>query len=157
MEEAQALMELVSRFLDQHGITYTLRGDQRVVDTFHTSRSCHYHAAISMREAPTTLLRVEVLIPEIVPEDRRVEMAEAITRANCGLPLGCFELDLAEGELAFRTSIPVADGVLTQDQFFHLLVAALLTADAYHRAFNRLLYADDLSPAEVIAEVEMAG
>ena len=77
-------------------------------------------------------------------------------RANYGLAVGAFDLDMADGELSFRLGFPVADAILTSDQFRHAVVAALWTCDMYVRAFKRFLYGDDLSPVEVIAEVEMA-
>lgn len=40
-----------------------------------------------------------------VPPTRRAAVMELITRANYGLRLGCFELDLDDGEVRFRASI----------------------------------------------------
>ena len=92
----------------------------------------------------------------IVPEDRRREFAEAVVRANYTLMLGRFDLDLRDGEMEFHNCMPVAGGEITTEQFGDLLYSSIVTADRYARAFYRLLYGDDLSPAEVIAEVEMA-
>ena len=94
--------------------------------------------------------------PVVVPETRRVEMAETVTRANYGLLLGGFQLDMSDGELVFHASMPVPDGAVTCEQFHQLFDASAWSVSTYARAFNRLLYGDDLSPAEVIAEVEMA-
>jgi hypothetical protein len=157
MEKAEALLELISQWLDEGGITYTIRDDEPVIDAFCAGESCRHHVVIHTRDHPTTLLDVVVLAPEIVSEEQRTQMAEAITRANHRLPLGCFELDMSDGGMSFRANIPVADAVLTREQFLHLLLGALCITDTYHRAFNRLLYGDDLSPVEAIAEVEMAG
>ncbi len=40
-------------------------------------------------------------------------IADFINRANYGLPLGNFELDMNDGEINFKNSIDVAGGVLT--------------------------------------------
>lgn len=98
---------------------------------------------------------VMVFLPLFVPEAKRTQMADAINRANFGMMLGCFEMRTSDGLVAFRVGMPVVDGDLTERQFRSLLVTAFQTADQYYRAFARLVFADDLSPAEVVAEVEM--
>lgn len=40
-----------------------------------------------------------------VPPARRAAVMELVTRANYGLRLGCFELDLDDGEVRFRASL----------------------------------------------------
>ena len=97
-----------------------------------------------------------VRIAPVVPEERRTQMAEALARANYGLKVGCFQMDMGTGTLSFVAIMPLADGTITAEQFDAVLEGAMCYTDAYFRAFARLLYADDLSPAEVIAEVEMA-
>ena len=52
--------------------------------------------------------------------------------------------------------MPTGDDCVSESQVACLFEAAVWTAARYHRAFGRLLYAVDLSPAEVVAEVEMA-
>ena len=51
--------------------------------------------------------------PDDVPEDRRAAVAEYLTRANYGLPLGNFEMDWSDGEVRCRTSVHIADAPLT--------------------------------------------
>jgi hypothetical protein len=102
------------------------------------------------------LVLIAVRIPTVVPDERRSQAAETVVRANYGLLVGCFDLDMRDGTLGFRASLPVVDAVVTQEQFDATWRTALSTTDKYHRAFCRLLYGDDLSPAEVVAEVEMA-
>lgn len=47
------------------------------------------------------------VLPARVAEERRVAMAELITRINAGMHIGCFELDFSDGEVRFRTSAPM--------------------------------------------------
>lgn len=47
--------------------------------------------------------------PGDVPADRRPAMAEFVTRANYGMLIGNFELDLDDGDLRFKTSLDVRD------------------------------------------------
>ena len=69
--------------------------------------------------------------PENVPEDRRQAMAEFITRANFGMVLGNFELDFADGEVRFKTSIDVEGAELTAELIKPVIYANVLTMDEY--------------------------
>ena len=51
--------------------------------------------------------------PTPIPEGDRPAVAEFLTRANYGLPLGNFELDLDDGEVRCKTSIDVTGDRLT--------------------------------------------
>lgn len=62
--------------------------------------------------------------PESAPEATRTAVAYFLTRANYNLPLGCFELDLEDGEVRFRTTIDV-----TGDRLSPALIDNLLTAN----------------------------
>ena len=155
MDQASMTMGLVCGYLDAQEWSYRLREDKPALETGVSGETCVFSICITVVGDPANL-GVLIYLPMIVPEARRLEMAEAITRANYDLLNGCFELDFSDGELRYRASMPLADGTVTEEQFRELLFYAIAMADQYARAFNRLLYGDDLSPAEVIAEVEMA-
>ena len=48
------------------------------------------------------------IIPLKAPEPRRPVCAELLTRINARLGLGHFDLDFTDGEIAFRTVVPLA-------------------------------------------------
>jgi hypothetical protein len=52
------------------------------------------------------------ICPLRVPEELRLEAANFLTRANHGLASGNFELDFEDGEIRYKTVVPV-DGVLS--------------------------------------------
>ena len=153
MEEAREILDQVCGFLDADELGYSVREDAPVIDTAYRGDSAYFKVVIFVRG---DVLAGYVRSLLIVPEDRRKEVAEAITRANTSVLIGGFKLDLSDGDLGFGVSMPIADSTLTHEQFRELLGSAFCAVDRYHRAFCRLLYGDDLSPAEVIAEVEMA-
>lgn len=148
-------LDQLCKVLEDDGFGYNVREDGPAIETGFRARTGAFRLVIFLREDPP-LLGAIVRIPEVVPEAKRPAVAEALARANFGLSLGCFELDMSSGEMDFRVSMPTACGDVSREQFRSLLGAAMWTTDRYHRAVCRLLYGDDLSPAEVIAEVEMA-
>ncbi|MBN2446604.1 MAG: YbjN domain-containing protein [Phycisphaerae bacterium] len=155
MDQTHALLDLVCTYLEADDFAHHFCHEPPAIKTgFHGNTSTY--AVQVVAPSDPAALGVYVRIPTLVPESHRERMAEAVTRANCGLLLGAFEYDIGEGTLGFRSTMPVADSTVTHEQFQHLLFSSLATADRYHRAFCRLIFGDDMSPAEVIAEVEMA-
>ncbi|MBP7935769.1 MAG: YbjN domain-containing protein [Phycisphaerae bacterium] len=155
MEKAREIIDQVCVFLNEDGVRCHVRSDSPAIDTNFRGESGVFPVIIAARQDPA-ILAVMVGVPVVTPEPRRVQMAEAVARANHGLTLGCFDFDMSTGDMHFRVAMPLSDGALTHRQFRDLLGASITTAGKYHRAFCRLLFGDDLSPAEVIAEIEMA-
>lgn len=69
--------------------------------------------------------------PVQVPEARRVAVMEFITRANYGLLIGNFEMDLNDGEVRFKTSIDVEGSPLTTALAKRVVYANVLVMDRY--------------------------
>ena len=156
MDAAGSVLDAIAGYMDEEELVYHRRKDAPIIDTGFAGRTGHYRIVLYVGEGPSTILSIVLPIPEVVQEEHRPRMAETVVRANYGLPLGGFELDMSDGEILFRVALPVADGFITREQFLHLLAASSWALDTYSRAFKRLIYGDDLSAAEVIAEVEMA-
>ncbi len=92
-------------------------------------------------------------VPVTVPPNRLPAMIEALARANFGLPIGNFEIDLTDGELRYKTSIDVDNSDLDAG-----LVRTLVYANiSVTRRYLPALYAvanDGVEPAEAIKTVE---
>ncbi len=156
MSDARVVVEQITRFLEARKTVYRLSADGTAIEVGFVYPAARFMVTITVRE-DGPFVCVVTQIPMVIPEARRPAVAELIVRINYGLMLGAFALDLSDGELHFRVTMPLADAELTENQFGHLMGASLWSADRYHKAFCRLLYGDDLSPAEAVAEVEMAG
>jgi hypothetical protein len=96
------------------------------------------------------------ILPSNVPEEKRVEVAEYITRANYGLVIGNFEMDYADGEVRYKTSVDVEGGELTAKMIENVIRANVMTMDRYFPGLMGVLYGDR-DPAEAIAELEDGG
>lgn len=93
------------------------------------------------------------VVPLNVPGDRRPAMAEFLTRANYGLPLGNFEMDFADGEVRFKTSIDVEDDRLSEALIRNAVYMNLFTLDKYLPGIMAVMYGD-VTPVQAIAEIE---
>jgi len=92
-------------------------------------------------------------LPVNVPEDRMTRVAEFLTRANQGMRIGNFELDFADGEVRYKTSIDMEGGEITHKMIDNLLQANLSTMDRYFNGMMEVVYGSKL-PVELIAGIE---
>jgi hypothetical protein len=93
------------------------------------------------------------LYPLAIPAERRVAMMEFMTRANYGLRIGNFELDLEDGELRYKTSLDVEGDRLTSALLNQLVYTNVLTLNTYFPGITAVLQ-DTLSPVAAIAQIE---
>jgi hypothetical protein len=94
-------------------------------------------------------LSVNSFIPNKALPGRRVAAAELISRINWELALGCFEMNHADGEIRFRTSVAVAGADITQGIVEHLLHANLCIVDERLPQIMSVLYSD-VTPAKIM-------
>ena len=154
MNVAQASISQCAGFLDEDDVDYKVLRDGRVIKTGFRSEIWSFQILISVMDEPLCVLFL-IRMPLAVPEEKRQAMAEAITRINYGMTLGRFEMDMSTGDLNQYSAIPVVDTTLTEAQFHAVLFSSLCQSRTYCRAFGRLLFDEDLTPAEAVAEVEM--
>jgi len=91
--------------------------------------------------------------PLNVPEDKRASVMEFLTRANYGLVLGNFEMDLNDGEVRYKTSINASADKLDADIMKPMLYANLMTLDRYLPGLMAVLHGG-VSAEEAVARVE---
>ena len=95
------------------------------------------------------LLAVSSFIPNKARPDRRAAVAELLTRINWELTLGCFEMNYADGEIRFRTSMILPSAELTDAIAEHLVQSNLCIVDERIGQIMAVLYSKK-SPATVI-------
>jgi hypothetical protein len=97
------------------------------------------------------------LIPVKAPEARRPGCAELLCRINARLGLGHFDLDFNDGELAFRTVVPVAKrGRLSADLIGHIFQGHNVVVDRFIPAITSVVFSGQ-SPEKALALLEESG
>ena len=69
--------------------------------------------------------------PVKAPEERRAQVTEFITRANFGMIIGSFELDLSDGEVRYKTAVDFEDLEVSIAQVRNMVYPNVLTMDRY--------------------------
>lgn len=95
------------------------------------------------------------ICPITTPEAHRTPMAEFLTRANYGLIIGNFELDLNDGEIRFKTSLDVEGTELNAALIKSLAYANVLTMDRYLPGIMAVA-SGHASPIAAIEQIEEA-
>lgn len=91
--------------------------------------------------------------PQIIPLEKHLALAEFLTRANYGLPIGNFEFNLDSGEIRYKTSLEVSSDELTLTAIERLVDANIFAMDAYILGLRRLLE-ENVTPLEVLSDLE---
>ena len=91
-----------------------------------------------------------------VPPERRQAMAELLTRANYRLLVGNFEMDFADGQVRFRTSLDVEGGELTEQMLRNLVYGNVLVMNEYLPAITSVANSG-ADPADALAGIEPGG
>lgn len=83
-------------------------------------------------DAERALMRVFSPMPLTVKEDKRLEMAVAISMINNRLADGCFEMDITDGELRFRVCSCFCDSVLSPEVFLYFVQMSIKVVEIYN-------------------------
>lgn len=94
-----------------------------------------------------------VAAPSTCPANRRGALAEFIARANWGLPMGNFELDMDDGSVRFKTSLDYEDNGLTLSLIRNTFAPAAFTMDRYLEGLLAVMYGNG-NPEDIINSIE---
>ncbi len=146
------LMDAVTAFLKEDGWPCEMMEDGTVARLLFQGDHAQFTCYVQTREEADQFLFYS-LCPISVPEHKRPEVAEFITRANYDMVLGNYEMDFEDGELRFKTSIDVEGTQLTTELIRPVLYANVLMMDQYMPGIMSVIYAD-VSPKTAIEQVE---
>ncbi len=92
------------------------------------------------------------ICPVTIPSEKRLTIAEFITRANHSLSIGNFDLDFATGEVRYKTSLDVEGDLLTYTLIKNLVYSNLFAMDKYLPGIIAVIGGS--LPADAIALIE---
>ncbi|MBR6742530.1 MAG: hypothetical protein IKM09_03700, partial [Clostridia bacterium] len=77
-------------------------------------------------------------MPFVIHEDKRLDVAIAVTALNNRLVDGCFDYDIKSGHMFFRMTNSFIDSRLDEEVFAYMLFCACKTIDDYNDKFLML-------------------
>jgi hypothetical protein len=88
-----------------------------------------------------------------IPEQYRNLVAEYLNRVNYCLLLGNFEMDMDTGNVRFRASVEIPDGILTEGMVRSMVYTSVHNLDQYLPGLMAVVHGG-LSPAAALARQE---
>jgi hypothetical protein len=147
----QIFQEIVNFFTEDDWPFTKLQGDPVLLTAFQGENgkwTCYAKARIEQEQ-----FVFYSICPINAPQDKRMIVAEFLTRANSGTIVGNFELDFADGEIRYKTSIDVKGDLLSSTLIKQLVYANVMMMDEYLPGIKSVIK-DDVSPADAIAQIE---
>jgi hypothetical protein len=87
------------------------------------------------------VLQIDLALPVLARQPKvREQVLELVARANRGLPLGRFDLDLSDGQVTFHIGHTIGSSGLQDEDVRRLFSTAMATVDRYFPALMRLMY-----------------
>jgi hypothetical protein len=147
------ILDVVAEYLDTREIPHVFVVSGQVVSLLSASEKGPWTVYIAMLEADEQVVVHSAFNPP-VPEEVREQVALFLTRANYGILHGNFELDLADGDLRYKTSLDVRGAELTEALLENIVVANVSMFDRYVPGIEAVVRGMD--PAEAVKLVERA-
>lgn len=146
------LIDTAEGYLVEIGWKFEKDEDHGIIKTGVNATNASYRLIIYAIE-DKDLLTVYVSQDNNIPENKRAAVAEFITRANFGLNLGNFDLDMDSGELGYKVAVDVEGGMLSTDMIGNMVGAAVATMDKYYPGLMSVLFAN-VTPQDAILQIE---
>lgn len=146
------LLRTAITFFQTDGWSLSHIEEQTAIQTTFQGDNGQWNCYAQAREEQEQFVFYSVF-PVAAPEDRRLAVAEFLTRANYGLVIGNFEMDFTDGEIRYKTGVDIEGDRLSPALVRQLVYANVLTMDRYLPGIMSVLYGD-VSPAEAIAQIE---
>lgn len=144
--------ERLIRRLEELEIKYQPHPDRQLVMAGFRGEEGHY-TLVAAIDTDDDLFQIFAQFPVAIPEGSRPAIAEAITRANYGLKIGKFEMDMEDGDIRFHACHVMLAGVLEEAILDRFIALALAMMDRYGPAFLSVIYGNE-TPADAIRVAE---
>jgi len=134
-------IESVIQFIEGQKWSYKIEAGKSVIHTGVTGKNGQWNCVAVVGANVEHILFLSKF-PGIAPTNRRAACLELLSRINFGLTHGCFELDFDDGEIRFRTCIPVLEGQVPPKAIEYLILTNLFTVDRFFGAIMKVIFSE---------------
>lgn len=154
-DDAGPIFSAMVGFFEDDRWPFTVVDGEPVLSMHFVGQNGHWVCYAQAREAQQQFVFYSVC-PMAMPDFKRTAVAEFVTRANYGMIIGNFELDLDDGEVRYKTSLDVEGTEINGALIRQAAYANVLMMDRYLPSLLSLVYTD-ITPAEAVAQAEGKG
>jgi hypothetical protein len=146
------ILDTAEEWLKKDDWKYDREDDKNLIRCGVKAENASYR--IVLQEKPELdILLLYVFNQNNIVEDKRMTIAEFLTRANYGLNTGNFEFDMSDGELRYKVSVDVEGAQLTSVMVKNMISAGVSTMDRYYPGIMAISFAE-ASAEEAIKKIE---
>jgi hypothetical protein len=146
------ILDTAISFFREDGWSFTQLEEQPILKLGFQGENGQWSCYAQAREEQAQFLFYSVC-PVKAPDDRRLAASEFLTRANYGLFIGNFELDMNDGEIRYKTSIDVEGDRLSPALVKPSVYANVLMMDRYLPGIMSVIYGN-VAPSEAVTKIE---
>lgn len=133
-EQAKIIFDTICSTLDNHEWNYEKNEEHFVIGC--TARGDDLPMDLTIRvDAERGVVMLYSKMPFPIPEDKRLDLAVAISALNNKLADGCFDYNIASGEIFFRLTNSYIDCTLSEAVFDYMLYCGCQVVDEYNDTF----------------------
>jgi hypothetical protein len=131
LELAKATFDTLCRTLDSHEWRYRVKEGELALTCGAQGDDLSMELNLEV-DAGRTLVLLTSHLPYVVQEDKRLDVAVAVSAINNALVDGSFDYDVASGHTFFRMTNSFMGSTLGEEYFTYLLYCSCQTIDAYN-------------------------
>lgn len=146
------LFDAINKFFTAEEWYFMQLGSQPILQMGYQGKNGRWTCYAQVNEEQCIFIFYSV-VPVNIPEEKRVIIAEFITRANYGMKIGNFEMDYSDGEMRYKTSMDVENSGLTSALISNMVNANLWTLDRYLPGLLSVTYGE-VTAEEAIKKIE---
>ncbi len=129
--QAKQVYQAFCTMMDREEWNYTKREEDLIIDTGARGEDLPMDLKIRV-DAERELVQVFSRLPYAIPQDKRLEIAVAVSIINNQLVHGCVDFDRASGNLFFRMTNSYRDSLISDEVYKYLLYCACQTIDSFN-------------------------
>ncbi|MBN1955028.1 MAG: YbjN domain-containing protein [Anaerolineae bacterium] len=150
--EENTILETVTRFFQEDGWPFEQLEGKPILRTGFRGDNGNWRCFAQAREGQEQFVFYSIL-DTYVPENRRQATANFLTRANYGLIIGNFELDMSDGEVRYKTSVDVEGDRLSTALVKQMVYINVMMMDRYLPGIMKVAFGE-IDPLDAIVEIE---
>ena len=146
------MIDVVREYYDSQEWKYDFDGEKNIFSMRMSLKDVESCRVITHCKDKGELLTL-AFFPINAPENKRLAVAEYLTRANYGLNIGNFEMDMDDGEIRYKVSSVWADLLPPVKVVERLVDTSFVMLDRYGAGILSVIYGG-VSPADAVKAAE---
>jgi len=131
LEQAKSAFETLCQTLDKNEWSYRKDEEKLSIECGAQGEDLPMEITVKV-DAERMIVRLFSHIPFVVQEDKRIDVAIAISAINNSLVDGCFDYDIATGHIFFRMTNSYIESKISDEVFAYMLYLSCHVIDEFN-------------------------